>query len=155
MFNSTSLPIELYRLTKTSIYPQLNSPTAQIRTNQTRSFQLVCSKLIQPGKLTNSSTSIDLKINAVACQLLRLFAAENEISNCEIFSGQHNKPLIQPLCRGIPGATPVKNPKANNFPRADRANEVNKLFIMWLVVHFLVYFTLFEFSFSEFVIYIT
>ena len=31
----------LYRVTKTSIYPQLNSPAAQIRTNQTRSFQLV------------------------------------------------------------------------------------------------------------------
>ena len=30
------------------------------------------------GKLTNFSTSIDLKINAVACQLLRLFAAEND-----------------------------------------------------------------------------
>ena len=31
----------LYRPTKTSIYPQLNSPKVQIRTNQTRSFQLV------------------------------------------------------------------------------------------------------------------
>ena len=30
----------LYRLTKTSIDPQLNSPTAQIRTNQTRILDL-------------------------------------------------------------------------------------------------------------------
>ena len=36
-------------------------------------FLLIC-----PGKLTNFSTSIDLKMNAVACQLLRLFAAEND-----------------------------------------------------------------------------
>ena len=55
MFNSTSLPTEkiefdwygpgpyrsdsrtVYRLTKTLIYSQLDSPTAQTRTNQTRS----------------------------------------------------------------------------------------------------------------------
>ena len=34
--------------------------------------------LIYPGKLTKISTSINLKINAVVCQLLPLFAAENE-----------------------------------------------------------------------------
>ena len=33
---------------------------------------------IYPGKLTYCSASIDLKINTVACQLLRLFAAEND-----------------------------------------------------------------------------
>ena len=66
------------------------------------------------------STSIDTKINAVVCQLLLLFATENDgnfildLQIIEIFPGEHDPgPLLQPtyqgpqlLYRGIPGATP-------------------------------------------------
>ena len=41
LYTQTSIfYIVLHKLTETSIYPQLNSPTAQIRTNQTRSFSV-------------------------------------------------------------------------------------------------------------------
>ena len=41
LYTQTSIfYIVLHKLTETSIYPQLNSPTAQIRTNKTRSFSV-------------------------------------------------------------------------------------------------------------------
>ena len=49
----------------------------------------------------------------------------------------------------------TKQPKANTLPYR-QSKEVNKLVIMWLLVHIFVYFhAVFDFSFSEFVIYVT
>ena len=56
--------------------------------------------------------------------------------------GLHGKVFAAPSSLGL-----CKTPEDKYFP-SDRANEVNKLFIIWLLVHFFVYFyAVFKFSF--------